>query len=70
MDSVREYFAEAIESYLTVSMGDQHEFYKPDDNHFHLKKMNPGLFNYIDKIMKTEFPPDITPVRPIKDSVI
>jgi len=67
MDNVREYFAEAVESYLTVSMGDSQEYYKPDDNHNQLKKLNPDLFAYIDSIMKTEFPADLIPAAPVKD---
>lgn len=67
MDNVREYFAEAVESYLTVIMGDKLEYYKPDDNNFQLKKLNPELYDYIDKIMRTDFPPDLTPVPPEKD---
>jgi hypothetical protein len=67
MDSVREYFAEAVESYLTVVMGDSQDYYKPDDNHNQLKKLNPELFAYIDTIMKTDFPADLIPAAPVKE---
>ena len=67
MDNVREYFAEAVESYLTVKMGDEHDHYKVDDNHSNLKNLNKELFDYIDKIMKTDFPPDLIPAAPEKD---
>ncbi len=67
MDSVREYFAEAVESYLTVKIGDEQDHYKADDNHIQLKTLNKELYDYIDKIMRTDFPADLIPAPPEKD---
>lgn len=55
IDNVREYFAEAIESYMTVEIEDQHDYYKSGNNHDDLKKINPELFSYIDNIMTRNF---------------
>lgn len=55
-DSVREYFAEAVEAYLTVDMQDGQEFYKPHNNREQLQKRNPALFAYLDWIFHLEVP--------------
>lgn len=55
-DSVREYFAEAVEAYLTVDMQDGQEFYKPHNNREQLQKRNPALFAYLDWIFHLEGP--------------
>lgn len=65
MDSVREYFAEAVESYMTVKVGDDHEYYKGGDNHVDLQRLNPDLFAYIDEVMRTDFG-DGKPAAPVK----
>lgn len=65
-DNVREYFAEAVESYLTVDMRDGQEFYKPHNNHEQLKERNPALFRYIDWIFHLDFPADVT-LSPTED---
>ncbi len=59
-DSVREYFAEAVEAYLTVDMQDGQEFYKPHNNREQLQKRNPELFQYVDWIFHMEGPFELT----------
>ena len=59
-DSVREYFAEAVEAYLTVDMQDGQEFYKPHNNREQLQKRNPELFQYVDWIFHLEGPFELT----------
>lgn len=55
MDNSREYFAEAVEAYMTVMMGDSQEYYKGANNHDDLKRINPEIFAVVDEIMKTDF---------------
>jgi hypothetical protein len=53
MDSVREYFAEAVEAYLTKELPDSPgNFYKQENNHQQLQARNPELFAYVDKLMR------------------
>lgn len=53
-DNVREYFAEAVESYLTRDRGDGHEP-KPRNNHEWLKTNNPELFAHVDEIFTRQY---------------
>ncbi len=53
MDNVREYFAEAVEAYLTAELPTSTgNFYKQENNHEMLKSTKPELFDYVDKLMK------------------
>lgn len=53
MDNVREYFAEAVEAYLTAELPiSTPNFYKQENNHEMLKSSKPELFAYVDKLMK------------------
>ena len=52
-DNVREYFAEAVEAYLTKPLPTSNaNFYKQENNCEMLKKANPELFAYVDKVMR------------------
>lgn len=52
MDNVREYFAEAVEAYLTKELpASPANFYKQENNHEQLKARNPELFAYVEKLM-------------------
>jgi hypothetical protein len=52
-DDVREYFAEAVEAYLTRPLPTSNaNFYKQENNHDLLKERNPELFAYVDKLMR------------------
>jgi len=66
-DNVREFFAEAVESYLTFDQGDALEP-KPHNNRDWLEKNAPELFTYIDDIFHREFPENLVlealPTRP------
>ncbi len=53
-DNVREYFAEAVESYLTRDRGDEYEP-KPHNNHDWLKTNNPELFAHVDEIFTRQY---------------
>lgn len=53
MDNVREYFAEAVEAYLTKPLpASDANFYKQENNCELLQKANPELYAYVDKLMK------------------
>lgn len=52
MDNVREYFAEAVEAYLTRELPESPgNFYKKENNYEQLKAGNPELFAYVEKMM-------------------
>jgi hypothetical protein len=51
-DNAREYFAEAVEAYLTQPVEGDEGWYKVE-NHFEaLQKQNPELYAYVDKVMR------------------
>lgn len=52
MDNEREYFAEAVEAYLTKPVDSPGNFYKQENNHDELKAKNPELYAYVDKLMQ------------------
>ncbi|MFN8607384.1 MAG: hypothetical protein U0931_07625 [Vulcanimicrobiota bacterium] len=54
-DNPREYFAEAVESYLTRDHGDGQET-KPRNHHDWLKANNPELFAHVDEIFRRTYP--------------
>ena len=66
-DNVREYFAEAVESYLTRDRGDGFET-KPHNNHDWLKANNPELFAHVEEIFSRDYADHLTfepmPERP------
>ena len=57
MDNEREYFAEAVEAYLTKPSETPGNFYKQENNHDELKAKNPELFAYVDRVMRWEGEP-------------
>lgn len=57
-DNVREYFAEAVESYLTNDRADAFEP-KPDNHHAWLQNHSPELFNYVDDVFRRSYPADL-----------
>lgn len=53
MDNEREYFAEAVEAYLTKEGADSsRDHYKGANRHEMLKQHNPELYAYVDKLMR------------------
>jgi hypothetical protein len=57
-DNAREYFAEAVEAYLTQPVEDQKNFYKAENEHTRLRDNNPELYAYVDRLMKFPFNPE------------
>lgn len=52
-DNAREYFAEAVEAYLTADLATEAgNFYKQENNHQQLQARNPELYGYLDKVMR------------------
>lgn len=68
-DNVREYFAEAVESYMTVKMGDENDYYKSANCHDDLKRINPELFAVLDEIMKSDISHHELPLNPVSLSI-
>ncbi len=58
-DNVREYFAEAVESYLTRDRGDGLDT-KPHNNHDWLKANNPELFAHVEEIFSRDYADHLT----------
>lgn len=52
-DNAREYFAEAVEAYLTEEVPSSEHWYKPQNHHAFLKEQNPELYSYVDRLMKS-----------------
>lgn len=50
MDNAREYFAEAIEAYLTTSLGDADDGFRTSGNHENLRRLRPELFEYLQEL--------------------
>ena len=63
-DDVREYFAEAVEAYLTPQKNDLHETFRAGNSKEGLASKNPALFAYVDKIMTSDFPETAVPKAP------
>lgn len=63
-DDVREYFAEAVEAYLTPENHNGHDTFRSGNSTEGLAQKNPELFSYIDKVMTTDFPSTALPGRP------
>lgn len=51
MDNPREYFAEAVEAYLTVSVGDEHDGFRTEGNHESLRRLRPELYSYLAELL-------------------
>lgn len=49
-DNAREYFAEAVEAYLTVPVGDDADGFRPAGHHESLRKLRPELFGYLQEL--------------------
>jgi len=52
-DNAREYFAEAVEAYLTAPVEGESGA-KVDNHHQALKEKNPELYGYVDKVMRLQ----------------
>jgi hypothetical protein len=63
-DDVREYFAEAVEAYLTPESSNGHDTFRAGNSSEGLARKNPALFAYIEKVMTTEFGDGATPKLP------
>ncbi|MBI3930304.1 MAG: hypothetical protein HY319_32510 [Armatimonadetes bacterium] len=48
--NAREYFAEAVEAFFTVALGDEHDAYKPDNHRRALQERRPQLFAYLERV--------------------
>lgn len=57
-DDVREYFAEAVEAYLTPENPDGNDTFRASNSRQGLATRNPQLYAYIEKVMTTEFGPE------------
>ena len=60
-DDVREYFAEAVEAYLTPANDNGGDFFRAGNSKEGLLEKNPALFQYVETIMASEFPADARP---------
>ena len=65
-ENVREYFAEAVEAYLTNPNPDGGDIFRADNSAPGLKAKNPELDNYIEKIMTAPFTRDMAPETPAR----
>ncbi|MFA7483349.1 MAG: zinc-dependent peptidase [Vulcanimicrobiota bacterium] len=63
-ENVREYFAEAVEAYLTFPGDSQGEIFRTRNSNPELKRTNPELYTYLDKVMKTPFTAEAAPEPP------
>lgn len=55
-DDVREYFAEAVEAYLTPENPNGYDDYRKSNSREALATRNPELFSYVEMIMNASFP--------------
>lgn len=63
-ENVREYFAEAVEAYLTFPKDDGGDIFRARNSNPDLKEMNPRLYAYVDKVMSTDFTGKAVPEPP------
>lgn len=63
-DDEREYFAEAVEAYLTYPKGDDGEFFRAGNSNPGLKAKNPELYAYLDKVFHTDLSTVAAPELP------
>ncbi len=57
-DNVREYFAEAVEAYLTLPNDNGHDHFRAGNSRPGLLAKNPELHDYVAGILSTDFPKD------------
>ena len=65
-ENVREYFAEAVEAYLTYPKDDGGDFFREANSNPGLRAKNPELYNYVGTIMSTDFSEAEPPAPPIR----
>lgn len=65
-DDEREYFAEAVEAYLTYPKADDGEYFRTGNSNPGLKAKNPELYAYMDKIFHTPIPAGAAPQPPAR----
>jgi hypothetical protein len=63
-DDVREYFAEAVEAYLTPADPKGSESFRPGNSKEGLASKNPALYDYLKTIMTSELPDSAVPEEP------
>ena len=69
-ENVREYFAEAVEAYLTFPGSPEGEIFRTENSHDGLKARNGELYTYIEKVLHQDYseatmpPPPSRPVSP------
>ena len=68
-DDVREYFAEAVEAYLTPSKDDAFEIFRVGNSREGLASKNPALFAYVESVLNTDFPETAVPDSPKRQLV-
>ncbi len=51
-DNPREYLAEAMEAYMTRRVGDDQDFYKPENCREDLQVRNPALYAYVEALLQ------------------
>jgi Glucose-regulated metallo-peptidase M90 len=54
-ENVREYFAEAVEAYLTFPKDDGGDFFRAGNSNPGLRSKNPELYGYMEQIFSTDF---------------
>ena len=65
-DNVREYFAEAVEAYLTFPTGGEHDTFRTGNSRPGLKAKNPALYKYMEHLFSTDFSEAQAPEPPVK----
>lgn len=72
-ENVREYFAEAVEAYLTFENDNGHDHFREANSRTGLRQRNPQLHDYVAKVFHTNFPegsePGI-PARPLLPEIV
>ena len=63
-ENVREYFAEAVEAYLTFPKDDDGEIFRAENSKPGLLAKNPELHNYVGGILATDFSASAVPAPP------
>jgi len=63
-ENVREYFAEAVEAYLTFPNDNGGDIFRSENSNPGLAAKNPALYNYMSDIFATEFSPEAAPEKP------
>lgn len=65
-EDVREYFAEAVEAYLTQPCDDGGDTFRADNSNPGLRSRNPEFYSYMETIFKTDFASAEPPERPVR----